>query len=171
MWHRSRAEPEPEPRPAVVDDDPVARARRLLRIHSVFNLLALATWLAGAAVTATVTWMAGYEDWYLYGTMGLCTAIVVSGYGRLRPRTAWVLRLPSWLFAQAVVLAWTALLFEKTQASWAMTETGMDDQALPMLWISVALNLMCAALMTFHILFVAPRARRGERDADAAAGR
>ncbi len=141
--------------------DPVARARRMLRVHSVFNLAAIIFYLAGGAFATATTYLLNYEDWVFYALMGLCTAIVLTAYGRLHPTTGWLRRIATWLFAEAVVLAWTALLFEKTLSGWSVIgDQVVEHGAQPVFWLPVLCNAVCASLMAFHLLFVAPRVRR-----------
>ncbi len=143
---------------------PAARARRMLRVHSVFNITAILLYLTGGAFATAITYLLNYEDWAFYALMSLCTAIVLTTYGRLHPSTGWFRRIATWLFAEAVVLAWTALLFEKTLSGWSVIgDQVVEHGAQPVFWLPVLCNLICASLMAFHLVFVAPRVRREHR--------
>lgn len=146
---------------AVAEIEPVAQARRMLRVNSVFNLSAIVLYLAGGAFATATTYLLAYEDWVFYALMSLCSAIVLTAYGRLKPRTGWLRRFATWLFAELVVLAWTALLFEKTLGGWTVVGNSVVEHGpQPVFWLPVLCNLSCAALMAFHFLVIAPQTRR-----------
>ena len=146
---------------AVSEIDAVARARRILRVNSVFNLSGIVLYLAGGAFATATTYFLAYEDWVFYALMSLCSAIVLTAYGRLQPSTGWLRRVATWLFTEAVVLAWTALLFEKTFGGWSVVgDAVIEHGPQPVFWLPVLCNLGCAMLLAFHLLVVAPRTRR-----------
>ncbi len=122
---------------------------------------ALAAYLAAAASTTVITWRLRFEDWYLYALMSLCTAIVVANYARLGVRRTWFRRASSLLFTVAVVLSWTALLYEKTQLGWTVVDdVAVDLGAQPLFWAPVGCGLLTATLLVLHFVGLAPRARR-----------
>ena len=146
---------------AVAQIEPVAQARRVLRINSVFNLSAIVLYLSGGAFATATTYFLSYEDWVLYALMSLCSAIVLTAYARLHPRTGWLRRIATWLLAEAVILAWTALLYEKTLGGWSVVgEAVVEHGPQPVFWLPVLCNLGCAALVAFHLGVVAPQTRR-----------
>lgn len=146
---------------AVAQIEAVAQARRVLRINSVFNLSAIVLYLSGGAFATATTYFLAYEDWVLYALMSLCSAIVLTAYARLQPGAGWLRRIATWLFAQAVILAWTALLYEKTLGGWSVVgEAVIEHGPQPIFWLPVLCNLSCVALVAFHLLVIAPQTRR-----------
>ncbi len=142
-------------------DDTVDRARKLLRIHSLANLSATLLYLMGGVAVSVITWFMSYVDWHLYALTSLCTAIVVTNYGRLEPHVGYVRRASNWLFAMLIVIAWSALLYERSLDGAAV----IDGRLLmrgpqPLFYIPVVMNLLCAALLSFHLLVVTPKAKR-----------
>ncbi|MCO4760043.1 MAG: hypothetical protein KC502_00950 [Myxococcales bacterium] len=147
-----------ESTPTVSADD----TPRIWRVRAR-ALANFAVWLylASAVCTTVITWKLRFEDWYLYALMNLCTAIVVANYARLGLRRTWVRRTSSLLFSTVVILAWTALLFEKTQVGWTVVDdVAVDLGAQPLFWLPVSLGLATVALLFTHLFIAMPRARR-----------
>ncbi len=129
------------------------------RSHGVAKL-AVWVYLGGALSTTVITWNLQYEDWYLYALMNLCTAIVVANYARLGVRRVWVRRATAMSFSSVVVLAWTALLFEKTQVGWTVVDdVAVDLGAQGLFWVPVSLGLLTVVLLVTHLFVLMPRAR------------
>ena len=129
------------------------------RSHGVAKA-AVWVYLAGALSTTVITWNLQFEDWYLYALMNLCTAIVVANYSRLGVRRTWVRRAATMTFSSVVVLAWTALLYEKTQVGWTVVDdVAVDLGAQPLFWVPVSLGLLTVCLLVTHLFVLMPRAR------------
>ncbi|GEM_PF-2743854 len=136
-------------------------SRGLSRLDSLLLTSSAVIYLAAACATTFITYRLGYEDWYLYALMSLCTATVVTNYAILKPRAPWWLRIVVWGFAELVIAAWSLLLFERTQVGWVIVDgNAVDHGAQGWFFVSVALNVLCGVLLTVHLLFVAPRIRR-----------
>ena len=132
----------------------------ILRVDSLLLTVTALLYLAAAGATTWITWSLGYEDWFLYAVMSLCTATAITNYSVLRPRAPRWLRLLVWAFAMAVIAGWTLLLFEKTQVGWVLIDgEAVDHGRQGWFYLPVALNAVCAALLTGHLLLVAPRVR------------
>lgn len=137
--------------------------RRLgvLRMDSQLLTLTALLYLAAAGATTWITWRLGYEDWFLYALMSLCTATAITNYSVLRPGAPWWLRIIVWGFAEAVIAGWTLLLYEKTQVGWVLVAGEAVDQGVQgLFFVPVAINLVCALLLAGHLLFIAPRVRK-----------
>ncbi len=130
------------------------------RSHGVARLTVL-IYLGGALSTTVITWNLQFEDWYLYALMSLCTAIVVANYVRLGVRRSWMRRAVAMTFSSVVVLAWTGLLYEKTQVGWTVVDdVAVDLGAQGWFWIPVTLGLVTVTLLLSHLFVLMPRARR-----------
>ena len=123
--------------------------------------LAVLVYLGAALSTTASAWILQFEDWYLYALMNLCTAIVVANYARLGVRRVWIRRATAMVFSSAVVLAWTALLYEKTQVGWTVVDdVAVDLGAQGLFWLPVSLGLVTVCLLVTHLFVLMPRARR-----------
>ncbi len=143
-----------------------APVRGIVRVDSVWlGVTTLVYVLAGAAATGIALYD-GLADWSLYALASLCTAVVVSGYCRLKPRVGLIRRLVAWFFATAVVVAWSALLSEHTRPGWRVVgDKVVLAGAEPMFWVPAGLGGLAAVLLTVHFFLVAPRVRlRGGRN-------
>ena len=118
-------------------------------------------YLLAATATTLITYFLGYEDWFLYALMSLCTATVVTNYSILQPNTPRWIRWMVVLFAELVITAWSLLLFEKTQVGWLLIEGQVinhSEQAW--FYVPVVLNGLCGLLLALHLVVVAPHLRK-----------
>jgi len=140
---------------------PEAPTRRWRNLSHGAARLAVWIYLGGAVSTIAITWHLRFEDWYLYALMNLCTAIVVANYARLGVRRTWVRRASAMVFSCVVVLAWTALLYEKTQVGWTVVDdVAVNLGAQGLFWLPVALGLITVCLLVTHLFVLMPRARQ-----------
>jgi hypothetical protein len=125
--------------------------------------LAASVWLylLGVASTTFIALLRDIEDWYLYGLMGLCTAVLVTAHARFGRETSWARWLVSWLLAELAVVAWSLLLAERTLSGWRLTAGGAVRHAPePLFWLPVGLQLACALVLAGHLVWRAGH-RRG----------
>lgn len=142
-------------------DPHTAAARKLMRVGAWLLHGTALLYLVAACATTFITWRLGYEDWFLYALMSLCTATVVTNYSILRPRAPRGIRWLVWAFAQVVIVAWSLLLFERTQVGWLIVDgRAVNHGAQIWFYAPVAINAACALLLTIHLFLVAPRLRR-----------
>ena len=133
----------------------------ILRVDSLLLTSTALLYLAAAGATTWITWSLHYEDWFLYAVMSLCTATAITNYSVLKPRAPRWLRFIVWAFARAGIAGGTLLLFEKTQVGWVIVDgEAVDHGRQGWFYLPVGLNVLCAALLTVHLLLVAPRVRR-----------
>jgi hypothetical protein len=148
--------------------DPTEGMRRLLRVDSLVVTAAVVVHLFAGGVAAAVVARGGAEDWWLYLLMSLLTAVVLTNYGRLGARATLARRGFAGCFAILVVVYWAALLADRVAPSWAAGGALGVGEARPELWLAVALEGAVVLLLIGHLVFVAPKARRGRKAVRAA---
>ena len=86
---------------------------------------------------------------------------MVANYARLGLRRTRLRRAAAFTFSSAVVLGWSALLYEKTLLAWKV-ERDLAIELGPQgwFWLPVSLGLLTVALLTTHLFVLMPRARR-----------
>lgn len=150
----------PDAGPAATRAAPPSLTPRLKRADTWLLTATAVSYLIAAAATTVITYNLGYEDWFLYALMSLCTATVVTNYSILKPGAPSWARSAVWAFAIAVIGAWSLLLFERAQVGWVITNgEAIDHGAQGWFFVPVGLNAVCAMMLTVHMILIAPKLR------------
>ncbi len=136
--------------------DAARRLERILRIDSAVVAVAVVVHVGAGGLVAWQARVGGAEDWWLYALMALTTAVMLTNYGRLGKHNSLIRRTLSGVATLLVVMAWAALLADRTTPTDGTLRVGVEASVL---WTAVAMEAVVAALLVAHLFTLAPRLR------------